>query len=138
MSDSRSESGGRDPDRPSPAVPEKSFGNMSEHHWSRARARDNEEALEYYRQRSRAPGVAEGGAERNFYCMKCDGVIPFEFRGPHCPHCAEPLAGAAKRYFNWVEINEPAESDFKALLPFLLAGLAILVVVLVIVLRRFL
>jgi len=116
---------------------EKSFGNMSEHHWSRARAGANEEALAYYRRRSRAPGVAEGGAERNYYCMKCDGVIPFDHAGGGCPHCGEPLEGMAKRYFNWVEINEPAGSDFKALLPFLVAGAAILAIVLFFVLRRF-
>jgi hypothetical protein len=137
MSDTQSESGAEGRERPPAEPPKKSFGNMSEHHWSRARARENQEALEYYRRRSHAPGVAEGGAERNYYCMKCDGVIPFDFRGPGCPHCSEPLEGAAKRYFNWVEINEPAESDFKALLPFLLVGLVILALVLVFVLRRF-
>jgi hypothetical protein len=115
----------------------KSFGPMSEHHWSRARAGANAEALEYYRQRSRAPGVAEGGAPRNYYCMECDGVIPFEFAGTACPHCGASLDGAAKRYFNWVEINEPARSDFKALLPFLIGGALILVLVLAFVLWRF-
>jgi len=140
------ETGGRDlgssrtddAERAPPNERAKSFGNMSEHHWSRARAAENREALEYYRRRSRAPGVAEGGAERNYYCMKCDGVIPFEFSGPRCPHCDEPLDGVAKRYFNWVEINEPARSDFKALLPFLVAGALVLAIVLVFVLRRFL
>jgi hypothetical protein len=117
---------------------EKSFGNMSEHHWSRARAGANEEALEYYRERSRAPGVASGGAERNYYCMKCDGVIAFDFAAEACPHCGEPLSGMSKRYFNWVEINEPARSDFKALLPFIVVGLLVLALVLVFVLRRFL
>ena len=34
------------------------YGNMSDDHWSRARAGENAEALEYYRERSRAPGVA--------------------------------------------------------------------------------
>jgi hypothetical protein len=122
---------------PSTPAHEKSFGNMSERHWSRARAGTNEEALEYYRQRSHAPGVEAGGAERNFYCMKCDGVIPFDFAGSSCPHCGESLAGMAKRYFNWVEINEPARSDFKALLPFLLGGAVLIVLVLVFVLKRF-
>jgi hypothetical protein len=121
-----------------PAGAEKSFGNMSNRHWSRARAGTNEEALAYYRERSRAPGVEAGGAERNFYCMKCDGVIPFEFDGARCPHCGESLEGMAKRYFNWVEINEPTRSDFKALLPFLLGGAVVLLVVLFLVLRWFL
>ena len=69
--------------RPDPPPP--SFGNMSEQHWSRARADSNQEALEYYRQRSKAPGVAEGGAARNFYCMHCDGVIPHDTQAEVCP-----------------------------------------------------
>ena len=138
MDETRAEADGDESKRSSPGEHAKSFGNMSEQHWSRARAGENQEALDYYRRRSRAPGVAEGGAERNYYCMKCDGVIPFEFGGPRCPHCAEPLEGMAKRYFNWVEINEPARSDFKALLPFLVAGALILALVLALVLRRFL
>jgi hypothetical protein len=120
-----------------PDADAKSFGPMSEHHWSRARAGTNAEALEYYRQRSRAPGVAQGGAERNYYCMQCDGVIPFEHSGTSCPHCGAALDGAAKRYFNWVEINEPAPSDFKALLPFLIVGAILLALVLAFVLWRF-
>ena len=118
-----------DPDRERPEAAPKSFGPMSEHHWSRARAGMNEEALDYYRERSRAPGVAEGGAERNFYCMKCDGVIPHDHAGGSCPHCGEPLEGMARRYFNWVEINEPAKSDFKALFPIAAGGLASLILV---------
>lgn len=102
-----------------------SFGRMSDQHWSRARVGTNEEALEYYRERSKAPGVAAGGAERNFYCMKCDGVIPYDQTAEVCPHCGESLAGMSKRYFNWVEINEPPKSDARALLPFALVGLAL-------------
>lgn len=94
----------------------KSYGNMGESHWSRARRGTNEEALEYYRDRSRAPGVADGGAERNYYCMECDGVIPHDHATGACPHCGTRLEGMARRYFNWVEINEPARSDFAALL----------------------
>lgn len=96
--------------------PPKSFGNLSEHHWSVARREHNREALDYYRERSKAPGVASGGAERNFYCMSCDGVIPFDFRGARCPHCDAELDEHVKRYFNWVEINEPPKSDALALL----------------------
>jgi hypothetical protein len=125
-----------DPDRAGGDAP-KSFGKMSEHHWSKARADLNREAIDYYRERSRAPGVAAGGTERNFYCMKCDGVIPYDHPGSACPHCGESFAGMARRYFNWVEINEPpgsgggagAKSDFRALLPFAAAGLLALVVV---------
>jgi len=80
------------------------------------RASRNAEALEYYRRRSRAPGVAEGGEARNFYCMECDGVIPFERAGQPCPHCGADTAGAARRYFNWVEIDRPPPSDLRALL----------------------
>ena len=105
---------------------EKSFGNMGPHHWSRARAGENEEALSYYRERSRAPGVASGGAERNFYCMSCAGVIPHDPPAAACPHCGEDLTGVAKRYFNWVEINEPPASDARALVPFALGAVAVL------------
>ena len=128
---------GRAPDEPVPGDVPKSFGNISERHWSRARAGTNEEALEYYRSRSRAPGVAAGGAERNYYCMECEGVIAFDWQGEHCPHCNTALSGMAKRYFNWVEINEPAASDFRALLPFLLGGLVVLAGVLAIALWVF-
>lgn len=106
--------------------PPKSFGNMSERHWSRARKDANPEALEYYRQRSRAPGVAEGGAERNFYCMQCDGVIPHSPPRESCPHCGATLDESVKRYFNWVEMNDPPKSDAQALLPFFLGALVIL------------
>jgi hypothetical protein len=98
-----------------------SFGNMSDDHWSRARAGTNAEAMDYYRARSHAPGVEAGGGPRNFYCMRCDGVIPHDPPPAACPHCGEPTAEAAKRYFNWVEINEPPRSDARAvLLPVLL------------------
>lgn len=117
----------RTPDEgPPPDPTRKSFGNMSEHHWSRARAGTNEEALEYYRERSQAPGVREGGAERNHYCMNCDGVIPHDPGLATCPHCGVSLAGASKRYFNWVEINEPPPSDLRVMLPLLGGGLLVL------------
>ena len=110
-----------------PRDPEpKSFGNISDQHWSRARKDANPEALEYLRSRSRAPGVAEGGSERNFYCMHCDGVIPYSPPRETCPHCGATLDESVKRYFNWVEMNDPPASDFKALLPFALAGLVLL------------
>jgi hypothetical protein len=98
------------------ARPKPSFGNMGPEHWSKARAGTNEEALAYYRERSKAPGVAAGGAERNHYCMRCDGVIPFDPELTACPHCHAPLEGDVKRYFNWVEINEPPKSDARPLL----------------------
>lgn len=96
---------------------------MSDRHWSRARAGANREALDYYRQRSRAPGVAEGGAERNFYCMSCDGVIDYSHTGEVCPHCGAALEENIKRYFNWVEINEPPSSDLQPLLKLAAVGL---------------
>lgn len=110
---------------PAPLPPVKSFGPMSPAHWSRARAGENAEALAYLRERSKAPGVADGGAERNFYCMKCAGVIPFDLSATACPHCGEPLDEKARRYFNWVEINEPPRSDLAALLP--IAAVSVLV-----------
>ena len=106
---------------------EKSYGNMSEHHWSKTRGERNREALDYYRERSKAPGVADGGDARNFYCMECDGVIPWDgFEGSPCPHCGAETEGSARRYFNWVEIDRPPESDRTAL--FLAAGIVILVI----------
>ncbi len=107
----------------------KSFGNMSEEHWSRSRKELNQEALEYYRERSKAPGVAEGGAERNFYCMQCDGVIPHVPVRETCPHCGATLDESVKRYFNWVEMNDPPKSDLRALLPIALGALVILALV---------
>ena len=96
----------------------------------RSRDERNVEALEYYRRRSKAPGVAEGGTERNFYCMECDGVIPFGAALERCPHCDAPIDERVKRYFNWVEINDPPPSDAKALLPWIaMAGLAVLALV---------
>jgi hypothetical protein len=108
-----------DPDR-------KSFGEMSPHHWSKARRDSNQEALEYYRQRSRAPGVAEGGAERNFYCMECDGVIPHDAKLEACPHCGAAIEGGVKRYFNWVEMNDPPKSDARLFMPLVLLAIAVL------------
>ena len=103
----------------------RSFGNISDAHWSRARRELNQEALEYYRRRSQAPGVAEGGAERNFYCMQCDGVIPHTPARTSCPHCGAALDETVRRYFNWVEMNDPPRSDLRALLPILLGALLI-------------
>jgi hypothetical protein len=108
---------------------DKSYGGrVDEHHWSRGRDERNREALEYYRRRSAAPGVAEGGGSRNHYCMECDGVIPHDHAGASCPHCGASLEGLARRYFNWVEIDRPVQSDARALLPFfaLFAALAAL------------
>ena len=110
----------------------KSFGNISEHHWSRARGDMNQEALAYYRERSKAPGVASGGAERNFYCMECAGVVPFGPPLDRCPHCGAVLEENVKRYFNWVEINDPPRSDLRALAPWIALGfVALLAAVLV-------
>jgi len=106
-------------------APKKSYGNMSPDHWSKTRDERNRAAIDYYRERSKAPGVAEGGSARNFYCMNCDGVIPHDHVGDECPHCGTSLDERSKRYFNWVEIDEPAQGDFKAVLPFLVGGLAL-------------
>ena len=114
----------RDPDGSGP-----SWGNVSERHWSRARLGANTEALEYYRQRSRAPGVEAGGSERNFYCMECDGVIPHAPAVSACPHCGAQVDPNVRRYFNWVEIDHPVKSDLRALLPILIAAVALLALV---------
>jgi len=118
-------------------APEHSWGNISEHHWTRSRAGLNKEAIDYYRERSKAPGVEEGGGMRAHYCMSCKGVIPLEYdqRVPaskelqHCPHCGVELDPRVREMFNWVEIDQPPDSDFRALLPILLGGLLVLVAI---------
>ena len=117
--------------------PPPSYGNMSEHHWSKTRGARNKEAIDYYRERSRAPGVKQGGAARNFYCMECDGVIPFDQEASTCPHCDAKIEGLTRRYFNWVEIDQPVEGDFRAVLPYLLGGV-VLITLLAVALFRWL
>ena len=110
---------------------------LGEDHWSKARAGENEEALEYYRERSKAPGVEDGGGLRNHYCFECDGVIELEYdsREPApktpetCPHCGAKLEGGARRMFNWVELDQSPASDARALLVPALGGLLILGVI---------
>jgi hypothetical protein len=115
------------PDGSAPAGgPPKSFGNMGPDHWSKARAGENAEALAYYRERSHAPGVAAGGGPRNFYCMHCDGVIPSTPPRESCPHCGAAIEGTARRYFNWVELDQPPKSDLRALLPWIALVLALI------------
>ena len=108
---------------------------LADDHWSRQRAGMNEEALEYMRARSKAPGVESGGAERNHYCMECHGVIPLVYdrrqandprKLTHCPHCGAKLDDRVQAMFNWVEIDQVRDSDAKALLPFALLGLLVL------------
>ncbi|MEZ6004440.1 MAG: hypothetical protein R3F33_09680 [Planctomycetota bacterium] len=116
-----------DPDPPQdPTIPPKSYGNMGPEHWTRTRETRNAEAIDYYRERSRAPGVAEGGGPRNFYCMECDGVIPHDPPATTCPHCGAAVSGQTRRYFNWVEIDSPPDSDWKALRPYFLAAALLL------------
>ena len=121
-----------DPER---ARSEKSFGNISERHWSRARKDLHEQELAFLRERSRAPGVAEGGADRNMYCMECPGVIPLQYdqRAPadrtrveHCPHCGAKLDANVRMMFNWVEMDQPPDSDAMAILPFAVGLVVIL------------
>ena len=110
---------------------------LGDEHWSKSRAGENEEALEYYRGRNKAPGVAEGGGARNHYCFECDGVIELEYdsREPApklptlCPHCGVKLEGGARRMFNWVEIDQPPASDARALILTALAALGLLALV---------
>lgn len=113
-----------------------SFGPMSDHHWSKARAEHNQEAMEYLRWRSKAPGVESGGAERNHYCMQCHGVIPLQYdqRQPadgapsQCPHCGAALEQRVRAMFNWVEMDQPPAADtglkwaFVGILVFVLVG----------------
>ncbi len=108
------------------ANPRARRGAIDDSHWSRARTEKNRAIIEYYRERSRAPGVKEGGGERNFYCMACDGVIPFEPEHSNCPHCQAAIDPHVKRYFNWVEINDTPRGDARfALTVLFVAGLVI-------------
>lgn len=109
--------------------PPKSFGNMGPDHWSRSRTEKNTESIEYYRERSRAPGVKEGGGLRNHYCMACDGVIPIDPPTDTCPHCGIKIEGKTRRYFNWVEIDSTPPSDLK-LVGFLAMGATVLALLL--------
>jgi hypothetical protein len=118
---------GSDPSKDDQQLPKKSFGNMGPDHWTKSRGDRNDEAFEYYRERGHAPGVAEGGGPRNFYCMECDGVIPSDPPATKCPHCNVVIRGEARRYFNWVEIDTPPSSDWLALRPYFLGALLILV-----------
>ena len=117
-----------DPER---ARTEKSFGVIGDKHWMKARADLNTDEIEFLRERSRAPGVADGGALRNHYCMECNGVIPLEYDSNQsregqppefCPHCSAELEGGVRMMFNWVEIDQVHGSDARALLPFFVAG----------------
>lgn len=117
---------------------DKSFGVTGDKHWATARAEMNQEEIEFLRERSRAPGVAEGGADRNHYCMECHGVIPLKYDSTqsregeapeHCPHCGAELGGGVRMMFNWVEMDQVPGSDAKALMPFFLGGLLVLGIV---------
>jgi len=112
----------RDPSEP------KSFGPISDAHWSKKRAGSNRDAIEYMRDRSHAPGVADGGGARNVYCMGCQGVIPFDgSRKPEvCPHCGVALDEHVQAMFNWVEIDDAPTGDFAALVRVAAIGLAVL------------
>ncbi|MEM7310655.1 MAG: hypothetical protein AAF682_28535 [Planctomycetota bacterium] len=112
-----------------------SWGNVSDRHWSRAREGSNREAIDHMRERSKAPGVESGGGARNHYCMSCNGVIPIVGEAgvveapEHCPHCGAALDDRVRAMFNWVEIDEPPQSDAGALLRVALGGLAAIVVI---------
>jgi hypothetical protein len=107
-----------------------------EEQWPPSRAGRNREAVQFYRERSKAPGVAEGGAERNHYCMSCNGVIPLQYdqrepaSGPpeHCPHCGVELDERVRAMFNWVEIDQVPDSDLRALVGPALIVLALVAV----------
>ena len=113
---------------------EKGTAPLGEDHWSKARAGENQEALDYYRERSKAPGVEAGGGLRNHYCFECDGVIEltYDSRVPApklpttCPHCGAKIEGGARRMFNWVELDQSPPSDARALLLPALGGLLLI------------
>jgi len=109
-----------------------------ERHWSRLRKGKNQAAMDYYKQRSKAPGVADGGGVRSQYCQECDGVIPLEYdqrksadrkQRELCPHCGAEVSPTVRRMFNWVEIDQPPPSDLAVVLPWLFGALAVLVLI---------
>ncbi len=103
---------------------------MGPDHWTKSRGDRNDEVFEYYRDRGKAPGVAEGGGPRNHYCMDCEGVIPTDPPASKCPHCGVKIQGEVRRYFNWVEIDTPPTSDWLALRPYVLgAGLVLALII---------
>jgi hypothetical protein len=111
---------------------------LPDDHWSKTRDARNHEALDYLRERSRAPGVESGGTSRNQYCMECGGVLPLSYdsfepadRSVHetCPHCGAEVNPTVRAMFNWVEIDQVPPSDVAALLPFLVVGVLVLVLV---------
>lgn len=125
---------------------EKSFGVDDDSHWSKARKELHAEEIEFLRERSQAPGVAEGGALRNHYCMNCNGVIPLEYDSSesaealpieHCPHCGAKLEGGVRMMFNWVEMDQVPGSDLRALLPFIVVGFLFLAVLAFFLWRHF-
>jgi len=119
----------------------KTVGSWSfddERHWSRLRKGKNQEAMDYYKERSHAPGVAEGGGVRAQYCQECDGVIPLEYdqrkaanrkKKQKCPHCGAPVSQTVRRMFNWVEIDQPPPSDIAAVAPWFAGGCLVFVLI---------
>jgi hypothetical protein len=78
--------------------------------------------------------VAEGGAERNQYCMQCGGVLPLAYVSSQpadreevrpCPHCGAPIHPTVRAMFNWVEIDQVPRGDFAALAPVLVGALVV-------------
>ena len=114
----------------------------TEGHWSEERAHLHQEARDHYRQRSAAPGVAEGGGTRSHYCLECDGLLPLEYDRRAvadddpgtCPHCGAALDPRVRAMFNWVETDQVPGSDLKALLPWFLIGTLITIGLLVLLL----
>ncbi len=131
---------GEGPYDPLRARSEKSLGHVSDEHWLRTRKELHGEEIEFLRERSKAPGVAEGGADRNHYCMSCHGVIPLAYdqrqpveRGAdeRCPHCGAQLEGNVRMMFNWVEMDQPHDSDLRAILPRVLLVVGVVGVLLI-------
>ncbi len=139
ISDARAASERRDPGSIEALRARTSVGQVTDEHWSRARAELNKDALDYLRERNSAPGVADADKNpRNSYCMECDGVLPLSYdsRSPaskkteRCPHCGAKIERNIRRMFNWVEMDQVPDSDLKALLP-LFAGVGLVLALLV-------
>ena len=119
----------------------KTVGSWSfegDEHWSKRRKGKNREAIDYYKQRSKAPGVEAGGGIRAQYCQECDGVVPLEYdqRKPAdttkvqtCPHCGAEVDPRVRRMFNWVEIDQPPPSDLAVVLPWLGGALVVVLAI---------
>ena len=125
---SRSEPPGGAPleERPNGSSSQRSYGNMSEHHWSKTRGERNREAIDYYRERSRAPGVEEGGGPRTSTAWTATGSSPTTRGSARARTVARSSTARSGGTSTGWEIDRPPASDLRALLPWMVLVAALL------------